>query len=238
MDAKDVLKLVSGSCAVYSIMAACGSGTSPQSLTSGDGGGGSSSGSKGDGSGGVLGDGAGSLLDVFTDPTPTANADQSQSGTRLKLQYYAGADGSKQVAGMFDSQLNVPCSFGKASDGVIRCLPAPSTTTVTAITANLFSDAKCSQPVGVTTSPCSQTPSQISVTVTDTNSCTATTTIYQAGPQFTGPLYQLSSSTCTAYGMAAEATLISEGWKFYQLGSQIQPPDPTQYVEATLQTEP
>jgi hypothetical protein len=36
------------------------------------------------------------VLDVLTDPVPTARADSPQSGSRLKAVYYVGADGSKQ----------------------------------------------------------------------------------------------------------------------------------------------
>jgi hypothetical protein len=235
MNVKDVLKLVSGSCAVYFIMAACSAGSGRAPFAADDGG---TSGSGSGGSGG--GDGSGSILDAFTDPTPSASADPTQSGTRLKVQYYVGADGSKQAAGMFDSQLNVQCYFGKASDGKTRCLPVPAAQPplVTIYTGSYFADANCSQPLGTTIGPCPGTPNVIVVSTTNNSTCTTTTTSYQAGPQFTAPLYQGPPSACSAVDPAYQATLVSEGWKFYSLGPQIQPPDPTQYVEATLQTEP
>jgi len=220
----EVARLLGGSIAIYVVMAACSAASAPQGFTSNDGGG-----SGGGGSGGIL--------DALTDPTPAANADPSQSGTRLKLQYYAGADGSKQTAGMFDSQLNVQCYFGKASDGTTRCLPSPSSTTVTAYAESFYSDVSCSQALGETTGPCSQTPTVISVTATNNSTCTTTVTNYQAGPAFTGPIYQSSSSGCAALG-SSQASLVAAGFKFYALGAQIPPPDPSQYVEATLQTEP
>lgn len=231
MRVNEAARLLGGSIAIYVVMAACSAASGPQGSTSNDGG---VSGS----SGGMQGDGSGSILDALTDPTPEANADPTQSGTRLKVQYYAAADGSKQTAGMFDSQLNVQCYFGKASDGKIRCLPIPSSSAVTATTGGFYADANCSQALGVTIGACAQTPTVINVTATDNSTCTTTSTNYQAGAQFTGPLYQLSSSTCTAVSAAYQSTLVSEGWKFYALGAQIQPPDPSQYVEATLQTEP
>ncbi|MGD0680025.1 MAG: hypothetical protein ABSC94_31970 [Polyangiaceae bacterium] len=226
MRVNEVARLLGGSIAIYVVVAACSAASGPQGSTSNDGGGGGSSGGHG-------GDGSVGILDALTDPTPEANADPSQSGTRLKLQYYAGSDGSKQTAGMFDSQLNVQCYFGKASDGTIRCLPAPSPNTVTASTQNYFADASCTQALGLT-GLCS-TPTVIAMSVT--NNCTTTTTNYQAGSQFTGQLYQSSSTGCTAVSAALQMDLTAS-LAFYTLGAQIQPPNPSQYVEATLQTEP
>jgi hypothetical protein len=230
MRVNEVARLLGGSIAIYVVMAACSAASGPQGFTSKDGGGSGSS-------GGSAGDGAGGILDALTDPTPAANADPSQSGTRLKLQYYAGTDGSKQTAGMFDSQLNVQCGFGKASDGKIRCLPVPSSSTVTASTGLFYVDASCTQALGISDSPCTTPPTVITTSVT--NNCTTTTASYQVGSQFTGPLYQsVAPNGCTAVSSASQTALVGDGYTFYTLGAQIQPPDPSQYVEATLQTEP
>jgi hypothetical protein len=218
--------MLAGSIAIYVVMAACSAGSGQQSVAGNDG---------GSGSGGT-GDGSGGILDALTDPVGNAHAGPPQSGTRLKVQYYAGSDGSQQVAGMFDSQLNVQCFFSKASDGKTRCLPGPDPNTVTIYTEGYFADASCTQPLGVSAGQCAPAPNVISVTVA--TNCPPTTTTYQAGAQFTGPLYITSSSTCTAVPTATQQALVTAGYKFYSLGAQIQPPDPTQYVEATLQTEP
>lgn len=45
------------------------------------------------------------------------------SGSRLRLKYLLGDDGSQLFVGMYDSQLATDCAYGTASDGVTRCLP-------------------------------------------------------------------------------------------------------------------
>jgi hypothetical protein len=242
MRTRKVIKVLAGSIAIYVIMAACSAASGPQSAASRDGGpaggSGSGGGAMGDGSGGASAMDAPSVLDALTDPVSEAAADPNQSGTRLKVQFYAGADGSKLGTGaMFDSQLNVTCYFGEASDGTIRCLPVPSSNTVTIATQNFFSEASCTQALGVALGgACAAPPTVISMSVT--NACTTTTTTYQAGSQFTGTLYQSSSTGCAALSSASQAALVADGFKFYSLGAQIPPPDPSQYVEGTLQTEP
>jgi hypothetical protein len=83
---------------------------------------------------------------------------------------------------------------------------------------------------------CSGTPTVVAVS--STSNCNTTTTNYQAGGQYNGTLYQSSSSGCTQVSAAQQASYASAGFRFWSVGAQIQPPDPTQYVEATLQTEP
>jgi len=218
----DAARLLGGSFIVYIVMAACsaGQGTGYRAIPGDDG-----SGSP---------DGSGGLVDSLTDPVSSAEGSPSQSGTRLKLQYYVGTDGSQLAAGMFDSQLNVQCYFGKASDGKIRCLPFP-TPTVLIGTQNFYVDAMCSQVLGVAYNAKCAAPSVIDVP--NTNNCTTSDTLYRVGAQFTGALYQSSSTGCAALDANSQKALVGAGYTFYELGSQIQPPDPSQYVEATLQTQ-
>src|SRR5438105_4184598 len=51
---------------------------------------------------------------------------EALSGTRLKTQYIQGDDGSRSFLGFFDTQRNEACTFGRAEDGKIRCLPLGS----------------------------------------------------------------------------------------------------------------
>ncbi len=70
-------------------------------------------------------------------------ADNTQSGARLKVNYYAGSDGSKlPVLNMHDSQLGVDCSFQTATDGTTRCLPSGLSV------SSWYADSGCTQPVG------------------------------------------------------------------------------------------
>lgn len=68
------------------------------------------------------------------------------SGTRLKVRYVAGEDGSQVYKGMFDTQRNEECFFGIASDGQLRCIP---TFDRAASASGYFSDAACTSPVFV-----------------------------------------------------------------------------------------
>lgn len=50
------------------------------------------------------------------------------SGSRIKARFFAGADGSQGImdpysGGMWDSQLEIACSWRTATDGAIRCVP-------------------------------------------------------------------------------------------------------------------
>jgi hypothetical protein len=161
MHAKEAGKMLGGSIAIYVIMAACSAGSGPTkgsaSLDAGQASSGSGSGSGGasgaasgvDGSsssGGADGSGSGSLLDAITDPVSEASANPNQSGTRLKANYYAGSDGSKQFLGNFhDTLRNEDCSFTNPiwlQNGTIFCVPRANSG------GSLFyADSACTQPV-------------------------------------------------------------------------------------------
>src|SRR5260370_16789923 len=133
MRVNEVAKMLGGWMAIYVIMAACSAGSGRQVVASsgaasGAGASGSLAASGSQSSSGLGVDGSQSesgraLVDALTDPVSSAMADATQSGTRLKVKYYAGADGSKQFFGLHDSQLNVDCNFITAADGVSRSLP-------------------------------------------------------------------------------------------------------------------
>lgn len=65
-----------------------------------------------------------SLKQTLADPVPPARADIS--GSRLKTKYMAGPDGSRFAIAdvLWDSELQIDCSFRTAADGSLRCLPA------------------------------------------------------------------------------------------------------------------
>lgn len=151
--------MLGGSIAIYVIMAACSAGSGPGLTLSNDGGTTSSSSSGGDGSGGVL--------DALTDPVGSAKADPTQSGTRLKVKYYAGSDGSQQVSLMHDSQRNEDCSFQLAADGNIRCLPSGAEAYV------YFADSGCSQHLAIVVNSSCTTPPTYGLTY-DTATCSGT----------------------------------------------------------------
>jgi hypothetical protein len=68
--------------------------------------------------------------------------DTFESGTRLKAVYQDGGGGAVRLVRWFDSQLDAPCRFAYAPDGVLRCLP----TTEFGVQ---FADAACTQPLAL-----------------------------------------------------------------------------------------
>ena len=97
MQAKEIVRVLTGACAVYLVMAAC-SATGKDQSTSDAG-----------------------VGDALVGSVPSANAETS--GSRLKTTTYAGDDGSSQFTGWYDAMLKLQCNFAKAADGQIRCLP-------------------------------------------------------------------------------------------------------------------
>jgi hypothetical protein len=74
------------------------------------------------------------------DPVDDADAAPATSGTRLRARYYTGEDGSKQFIGWHDKMRDEDCSFQKAEDGQLRCLPAMGVTA-------LYADSACKEPI-------------------------------------------------------------------------------------------
>lgn len=66
------------------------------------------------------------------------------SGSRLKQQIYVAEDGARgPTLGFWDGQRRERCTFWRASDGKMRCLPVLDPTGI----GGYFSDSACSQPV-------------------------------------------------------------------------------------------
>jgi hypothetical protein len=165
------------------------------------------------------------IADAVTDPVNRAAADPNMSGTRLKTQRYVGADGSSSFLGMYDSQLNVACSFQKAADGSTRCLPGyPG-----AGDALYFADAACSQLVAFVYPGC--VAPQYAFWSDTTTSCLTTRAvhIYSVAGAYSGAVYAGTPSNCVAEPGLATA------YTFYSLENEIAP---SQFVQATVQTDP
>lgn len=73
---------------------------------------------------------------------PVAEAQAAESGTRLKARWYVAEDGARQWAfNWFDRERNEECSFQRAADGVLRCIPAG------VVLTTYYSDPDCTQRV-------------------------------------------------------------------------------------------
>jgi hypothetical protein len=170
----------------------------------------------------------GAIVDALTDPVSSASAQTMTSGSRLKAKWYVGADGSKQFLGWHDSQLNTDCDFEVASDGATRCIPAYPTG---ALVATYFADTACSQALAYSYHGCTG-PTFASQSAAASASCALTpaTHIYPISA-YSGTVYEGSSASCSAVTSAA----ILGAYTFYSIGSEV---SPSQFVQATIQTDP
>lgn len=132
----------------YLLIAAVGCGGSEPSKTSSGGGNqaGGGSQSQGGGSGATGGSGTVSRSESET---------QGLSGSRLKVTYLLGDDGSKSFTSFFDSSRSEQCVFVNASDGAMRCLPLVGEF---ASPYSFYADAACTVEYAVTSSNCAGTP--------------------------------------------------------------------------------
>jgi hypothetical protein len=150
-----------GVVAIALVFAACGNmgggnnnggngGSGGTGGTGGTGGGGGTGGTGGGGGTGGSGGGAGGVPDYV-------------SGTRIKARVQATPDGAKAFAGFYDNSLAVPCSFNRAADDVLRCLP-----NTYAYAGVYWGDAGCTAPIAYSTTGCNPTYAQKAEA---TNSC-------------------------------------------------------------------
>jgi hypothetical protein len=202
-------KLLIGSMAVYLIVAACGS--TERFLPDG----------------GLLADGA-AVVDSLSHPVPDAKADGSQSGSRLKVKYMAGADGSRvPYGGLRDSMLNVDCSFLPAVDGTMRCFPIGG-----ASASSFFVDQNCTQLLAYIGKGCAKTP-YATASAPSGGACTETRyRVFSVGAPFMGmTFYQLSNGICTG----SPASNLSASYDLYAVGAEV--PAST-FVAGAWQTDP
>jgi hypothetical protein len=233
MRSLEPLKYLSGSLVIYYVMAACSAPSTSASSTGGPNGGSSSGaasnggssgggapgGSSGSGSG-TGGTSSGGVGGSSGSPVPDANADETQSGSRLKASYYVGADGSKQFAYFTDTARgNETCAFSTAGDGSIRCLPSGAY-----VIATEYSDSSCTLPVAETTT-CASPPYAIQ-TSAGTNCGGYTTHIFAVGAPVS-TFYVKSGTSCIS-----EAT--PAGYTYVSVGAEIAP---SSFQAATIQAE-
>ena len=240
MRARETLRILGGSILVYVAVATCqvaGSGTSTRDGGSVD----------------VSAPGGldvSRVLDVLTNPVPAAQADSTQSGSRLKAIYFVGADGSKQPVfnQWYDSQRREHCMFTSHADGNYYCLPVGTEA------SGMFSDAGCTQPLVAVVSGCAAPTT--ARTYATTSSCAMSVSVLpivsqvapewsyqltgnagtsavvsrisQVGPLFTGAPYSGTPSSCN------KATAPSGYYALHSLGAEI---PASSFVSATVQTD-
>lgn len=206
----EVAKLFAGSCVVYFVVAACSAysgdegGSPPPASTSSS-----------------PGDGATSPSPSPTNPVANALADGFKSGTRLRIRYYEGSDGSRQFIDFWDDQLKTRCRVSSEADGKPRCIP-PSSGQL------YFTDATCKSPAFFAVG---KTAEQPSIAVDEYFTATSIARDhYTLGTPMTAPAgttYVHSQGGCTA--QAAQG-----GMNYYTV---VAPLLPTAFVEMTIKTE-
>lgn len=203
------IRFLLGSFTVYAALAmAHGCGPSGP-LPFGSGGASASTASSAHGGGGALS--AGSMMN----PVPDAFAD---SGSRLRVQWMTGDDGSKQFSGFYDSKRKETCGWRKLYDGNTYCTPAAG------VAYSNFSDAGCTQQPVMVVAPCTPAPLY---TVTY-NACAADVHVYQRGAKLAlATIYTGTPSQCIALPPTV-------GYDYFALGAEI---PPSAFVSATIVTE-
>jgi hypothetical protein len=162
-------------------------------------------------------------------PDPTGGAGGSTvegggfaSGSRLRARTLVGADGSRQPAGWFDTQLETECTWRAAGDGQTRCIPV-------AVSTSLFADAECTTPV--VHLPCSQTiPWHIEAPTFKCGSPPLGVSIFAVGQVIDAP------STVYTHGTSGQCVgaVVPPGGEWVSSGGLI---DPSNFVAATVETE-
>lgn len=199
---------------LFAVITGCGSPTEEPPGGGGGGGGMASGGGGGSGEG-----------DGGRDGGIAARTDQLYtSGSRIKVKYFVGDDGSRQQGGLFDSQLNIACSYQTSGDGLPRCLPLREV-----VPASQFADSQCSREVFLRVVPsCPQPPPGYIVDWSASTACPQRSRVLRTGPRVTTSAYAK-----TADGGCASSAL-SPSFEYFEAGALVMP---TAFVGAREATE-
>lgn len=212
----EVAKLFAGSSLVYVVVAACSaySGNEP---------------SQADGPPSGTGDGSTSDTTIL-DPVGNALAEGHKSGSRLKLRFYEGTDGSRQFLNFWDSELKTQCwvtSGPKTIDDKVRCLPP--------VLGNLlYSSDTCTTPVAYVVSKNAEQPAVAGVSVIFQNR--EAREFYALGALQNPPAGSIfvKGENGGIGGGCSPATVNAGAYNYYGVGAPLAP---TAFVEMTIKTE-
>lgn len=160
-----------------------------------------------------------------SEESPTGG-EAAVSGTRLKARSLAAEDGARHFAGWYDSEREVECSFQRAADGTIRCLPASAS-----VNSTWFADASCTKPLAYVLKGCDapKTASlQASYCATFASSPVK---IFALAGVFRGSSYYTKvGAGCNA----APASSLIDTYDLFSVGAEIAP---SEFVGATETVE-
>jgi hypothetical protein len=165
-------------------------------------------------------------------PVPTADADESEDGTRLHALYLVGSDGSKQFTDTWQDtgRNNETCSFITAADGTTRCLPAGAGNASAPYSAIYFADASCST-TPLASSSCGSPPYVVEYQgLTGSAACSTSGSyhLFSIGAAFTGSSFYIKEGTSCA------ATPVTASYSWFTIGAEI---PASSFVQATLQAQ-
>ncbi|MBK8252512.1 MAG: hypothetical protein IPK82_07570 [Polyangiaceae bacterium] len=139
-----------------------------------------------------------------------------QSGSRIRLKYRHGADGTKAFMGLYDSDLQTDCVVWPAADLVDRCIPNFTAS------AGYYADASCTTPIAVVGCYVGAAPKYVSfLPEADPNNPCAPPgyRVFPLAAEFMGAqTYQGSPGACNE-------TQVASFQKRYLLGPEIAPAD-------------
>lgn len=130
------------------------------------------------------------------------------SGSRLRARTLTAADGARQSAGWYDSELGLECQPVISSDGRQRCIPLAGQ----AFTGSLFSDAGCQTRLGYMVAGCDEPRFAFS---SGGDTCPARYMLWEVAGRHTGTVYSGSPANCV------EAT--TTPYTTYRLGEGVRP---------------
>src|SRR5258706_14101276 len=121
--------------------------------------------------------------------------DGAKSGTRLKLRWFAYADGTKQFNGLQDAMLGTTCSpWSFFGDTKLYCIPDA--------TSVYYADAGCFTKISLNYTPCNNPQYAYAVETQSTNCVSGVSHLYHVGAltSVANYYYKDSTGTCQTGG--------------------------------------
>jgi hypothetical protein len=144
------------------------------------------------------------------------NAMGSTSGSRLKVKSVIAEDGARHFNGWRDTARDVDCSFQRAGDGTLRCLPVSLT-----VSPSWYGDAACSKPLAYGSKGCEALATATSSEGWCAGSGALATKLYSVvGPYRGSSIYTKSGDECTASPAKSY-----ESYALFTIGAEVAPSD-------------
>ena len=166
---------------------------------------------------------AGSMSAGSSAPGPAAcmgKTSNHSSGSRVRVKRATTSEGDVSWLDFHDRERGFDCAFGRAADGMLRCLPAAS-----ARGSRYFADASCTDAVYAVPRACPI--DYVLAPNPGSDLCTQIgPKVHARGAEHTGAVYVMSAGSCTGATIAADAIA-------YRLGPELPASDLAPGSEAT-----